>query len=143
MSEVVVRRKNLRIVFGVIIVVTAMVYFGISGFQEGKAYYKTIEELDAMGADAYGKRIKVAGIVTDGTVVRRSDGLHFRLEQNELNLACVYTGSSPVPDTFKGGVEAVCEGRYRDDGTFETEKIQAKCASKYQSEYGTAAAKGR
>ncbi|UCH85057.1 MAG: cytochrome c maturation protein CcmE [Candidatus Latescibacterota bacterium] len=136
------QRNNLRIVFGVIIVITAMVYFGISGFQEGKAYYKTIEELDAMGSDAYGKRIKVAGIVTDGTVVRRSDGLHFRLEQNELNLSCIYTGSSPVPDTFKGGVEAVCEGRYREDGTFETEKIQAKCASKYQSEYGKTAATG-
>ena len=137
------QRMNLRIVFGVVIVITAIVYFGISGFQEGKAYYKTIEELDAMGADAYGKRIKVAGIVTDGTVVRRADGVHFRLEQNELNLTCVYTGSSPVPDTFKGGVEAVCEGSYREDGTFETEKIQAKCASKYQSEYGTATASGQ
>ena len=139
-SEVVVQKKNLRIVFGVVIVITAIVYFGISGFQEGKAYYKTIEELDAMGDDAYGKRIKVAGIVTDGTLDRKSDGLYFRLEQNDLKLQCVYTGSSPVPDTFKGGVEAVCEGRYREDGTFETEKIQAKCASKYQSEYGTAAA---
>ena len=134
------QRKNLRIVFGVVIVITAIVYLCISGFEEGKAYYKTIEELDAMGDEAYGKRIKVAGIVADGTVIRKSDGLHFRLEQNELNLQCVYTGSSPVPDTFKDGVEAVCEGSYREDGTFETEKIQAKCASKYQSEYGTAAA---
>ena len=134
------QRKNLRIVFGVVIVITAIVYFGISGFQEGKAYYKTIEELDAMGDAAYGKRIKVAGIVTDGTLDRKADGLHFRLEQNDLNLPCVYTGSSPIPDTFKGGVEAVCEGSYREDGTFETEKIQAKCAPKYQSEYGTATA---
>jgi len=138
-----VQRKNLRIVFGVVIVIAAIVYFGISGFQEGKAYYKTLEELDAMGADAYGKRIKVAGIVSEGTVIRKTDGLHFRLEQNELNLQCVYTGSSPVPDTFKDGVEAVCEGSYRDDGTFETKKIQAKCASKYQSEYGTENASAR
>lgn len=137
------RPKNLRILIGVAVVVTAIVYFGVSGFQEGKAYYKTLEELDAMGDRAYGKQIKVAGIVTDGSVERKSDGLHFRLEQNDLNLTCVYTGGSPVPDTFKGGVEAVCEGRYREDGTFETKKIQAKCASKYQSEYGTASATGR
>lgn len=136
------RRKNLRVVLGVIIVVVAMVYFGFAGFQEGKAYYKTIEELSEMGEQAYGKRIKVAGIVTDGTIVRKGKDLYFRLEQNELNLPCVYTGSTPVPDTFKDGVEAVCEGQFREDGTFEAKKIQAKCASKYQSEYGAAKATG-
>ncbi len=56
-------------------------------------------------------------------------------------LACVYTGSAPVPDTFKDGVEAVCEGSTREDGTFEARQIQAKCASKYQSE-NTAQASG-
>jgi len=43
---------------------------------------------------------------------------------------------------FKDGVEAVCEGTYREDGTFEATKIQAKCASKYQAKYGTAKATG-
>lgn len=136
------KRKNYRILFGVVAVIAALAYFGFSGFEEGKAYYKTIEELSDMGDEAYGKRIKVAGIVTDGTIVRLGKELHFRLEQDELNLACVYTGSAPVPDTFKDGVEAVCEGKIREDGTFEAKKIQAKCASKYQSE-NTAQASGK
>jgi len=134
------QRKNRRVLIGVLVVVAAMVYFGFSGFQEGKAYYKTIEELNAMGERAHGKRIKVAGIVTAGTVERHGKELHFRLEQRDLGLKCVYTGTTPVPDTFKDGAEAVCEGKYREDGTFEAKKIQAKCASKYQSEYGTATA---
>lgn len=134
------QRKNTRVLVGAIIVVAAMAYFGIAGFQEGKAYYKTIEELAAMGDEAYGKRIKVAGVVTEGTVHRQGKDLYFRLQQKELGLQCVYTGSSPVPDTFKDGVEAVCEGKYRADGTFEAHKIQAKCASKYQAKYGTAEA---
>jgi cytochrome c-type biogenesis protein CcmE len=134
------QRKNMRVLFGVAIVVAAMAYFGFAGFQEGKAYYKTIDELKAMGDDAYGKRIKVAGLVSEGTVHRQGKDLVFRLQQNDLVLACVYTGSAPVPDTFKDGVEAVCEGKYRADGTFEADKIQAKCASKYQAKYGTAEA---
>jgi cytochrome c-type biogenesis protein CcmE len=134
------QRKNRRVLLGVVIVVAAMGYFGIMGFQEGKAYYKTLEELDAMGERAYGKRIKVAGIVTAGTIERHGKDLHFRLEQKELGLDCVYTGTTPVPDTFKDGSEAVCEGKYRQDGTFEAKKIQAKCASKYQAEYGAAEA---
>jgi len=134
------QRKNSKVLIGVLIVVIAMAYFGFAGFQEGKAYYKTIEELNAMGERAHGKRIKVAGIVTAGTVERHGKELHFRLEQRDLGLKCVYTGTTPVPDTFKDGAEAVCEGKYREDGTFEAKKIQAKCASKYQSEYGTATA---
>lgn len=134
------QRRNFKVIIGVIVVVIAMVYFGFAGFQEGKAYYKTIDELNAMGDQAYGKRLKVAGIVADGSVQRRGEEVYFRLQQNDLVLPCVYTGRSPVPDTFKGGAEAVCEGKVRGDGTFEARKIQAKCASKYKSKYGSGAA---
>jgi cytochrome c-type biogenesis protein CcmE len=122
-------------------VIGALVYFGFAGFQEGKAYYKTIEELNEMGDRAYGKRIKVAGIVTEGSIERRGTELVFKLEQNELVLPVVYTGTSPVPDTFEDGVEAICEGSYKQDGSFEAKNIQAKCASKYEAEYGNVEAK--
>jgi cytochrome c-type biogenesis protein CcmE len=129
-------RKNNRILLGSILVIAALVYFGFAGFQEGKAYYKTIEELTEMGEDAYDKRIRVAGIVTAGSIERAGTELTFRLEQNDLILPVRYTGKSPVPDTFKDGAEALCDGKYLEDGTFEAHLIQAKCASKYEAEYG-------
>lgn len=134
------RQKNGRVVFGVVVVVAALVYFGFAGFEEGKAYYKTIEELNAMGDGAYDKRLRVGGTVAAGSIQKAGTGLTFQLEQNDLKLAVVYTGHSPVPDTFKDGAEALCDGTYKPDGTFEAEAIQAKCASKYEVEYGTAAA---
>jgi cytochrome c-type biogenesis protein CcmE len=134
------RGKN-RIIVGVVIVVGALVYFGVAGFQEGKAYYKTIEEINQMGERAYDKRIKVAGIVSEGSIQRRGTQLIFTLEQNELVLPVVYTGTSPVPDTFEDGVEAICEGSYNRDGSFEAKHIQAKCASKYEATYGNVEAK--
>ena len=134
------RRKNGKVIFGIVIVVSALVYFGFAGFEEGKAYYKTIEELHAMGNSAYDKRLRVGGTVAAGSIQKAGTGLTFQLEQNDMTLAVVYTGSSPVPDTFKDGAEALCDGTYKADGTFEAEAIQAKCASKYEAEYGTAAA---
>ena len=131
------KRKNNRILIGSILVIGAIVYFGFAGFQEGKAYYKTIEELTEMGDHAYDKRIRVAGIVSAGSIERDGIVLTFRLEQNDLVLPVRYTGSSPVPDTFKDGAEALCDGEYQTDGTFEAHTIQAKCASKYEAEYGT------
>ena len=131
-------KRNNRVLAGSIIVIAALVYFGFSGFQEGKAYYKTIDELSEMGDDAYGKRLRVAGIVTEGSIKRDGTVLTFQIEQDDMKLDVVYTGKSPVPDTFKDGAEALCDGTYGPDGTFDAKSIQAKCASKYEAEYGTA-----
>lgn len=130
------KRRNHRILIGALVVVVALAYFGFAGYQEGKAYYKTIGELTDMGEKAQGKRIRVGGIVTAGSIQRRDGQLTFQLEQEDLTLKVLYTGTTPVPDTFKDHAEALCEGTYRDDGTFEAKTIRAKCASKYEAKYG-------
>jgi cytochrome c-type biogenesis protein CcmE len=134
-------RKNQRILIGAVIVVAALVYFGVSGFQEGKAYYKTIDELSAMGDKAHDTRLRVGGTVSAGSIQRDGATLTFKLEQEDHTLPVVYTGTSPVPDTFKDGAQALCDGTYRTDGVFEAKTIQAKCASKYEAEYGNMKAK--
>jgi cytochrome c-type biogenesis protein CcmE len=129
-------RKKFRFAAGFVVIVGAIFYLALSGFQEGKAYYRTLEELDALGPSADGKRLRVAGIVSDGSIQREGAQVTFQLEQEHRRLLVRYTGEDPVPDTFKGGVEAVIEGERRADGSFEADQIQAKCASKYEAEYG-------
>lgn len=131
-------KRNYRVTLGIVVILAALIYFGFSGFQEGKAYYKTIGELQEMGDDAFEKRIRVAGIVSGNSIKREGTKLTFQLEQEGLTLAVLYTGTSPLPDTFKDGAEALCDGTYQADGSFEAHSIQAKCASKYEAEYGTA-----
>jgi cytochrome c-type biogenesis protein CcmE len=121
---------------GSAVIVAAVAYFAVAGFQEGKAYYRTIAELQAMGDDESGTRLRVAGLVKPGSIDRQGKDLSFRIYQDDLELAVAYTGSAPVPDTFKDNAEAVVEGQRRADGTFEADHIQAKCASKYEAEYG-------
>ena len=45
----------------------------------------------------------------------------------------VYTGTEPLPDTFKDESQALADGRMGPDGVFQANKIQAKCASKYEA----------
>ncbi len=100
-------RKKLRFTVGITVVIAAIVYFAISGFQEGKAYYKTIEELAAMGPGDDGKRLRVAGVVKDGTIERDGIELTFQLAQEELALSVHYSGTDPVrplPEFFCVGV---------------------------------------
>ena len=41
--------------------------------------------------------------------------------------------SDPLPDTFVDNSQALVEGRLAPNGTFVADKVQAKCASKYEA----------
>jgi len=124
--------------FGIIMVVIigTLTWLAVGGMSDSKSYYKTVAELNAMGKNAYGQRIKVAGDVEQGSIRRDGRDVYFTLRQDKLLIPVVYSGSEPLPDTFKDGSQAVADGKLREDGTFQASKIQAKCASKYQAKPG-------
>ncbi|HMW34167.1 MAG TPA: cytochrome c maturation protein CcmE [bacterium] len=127
--------KNIKIIAGVLLVGGTLVFLAISGFDEGKSYYKFVDEVQAMGEDAYTKKLKVHGNVVDGSIRKNGSQLEFVITRNGATMPVKYIGKDPVPDTFKDGCEAVIDGRYKKDGTFEGTQIQAKCASKYETDY--------
>lgn len=137
-------KKQLRFAIGIGVVLVAIGYFAFAGYNEGKAYYKTIDEVAALDTHDADKRLRVAGLVKDGTIERDGTALRFVLAQDlenniENTLVVNYVGTAPVPDTFKDRAEAVVEGKRLPDGTFEADHIQAKCASKYEAKYGAEA----
>jgi len=133
--------KAIKFAIGIAVIIAAIGYFAIAGFKEGKAYYRTLDELAVMdAAAAEGTRLRVAGAVFPGSIERQGTQLTFQLAQGDLRLPVRYVGSAPIPDTFKDGADAVVEGVRLADGSFEADHIQAKCASKYEAKYGNEAA---
>jgi cytochrome c-type biogenesis protein CcmE len=132
--------RQIRFAIGIGVVLVAIAYFAFAGYNEGKAYYKTIDEVTALGPEDSAKRLRVAGLVKEGTIDRDGMRLQFLLVQDvhsmEHTLPVRYVGTAPIPDTFKDRAEAVVEGKRLPDGTFEADHIQAKCASKYEAKYG-------
>lgn len=120
----------------VVVIIGTLTWLAVGGMTESKAYYKTVAELNAMGDEALGHRIKVAGDVENGSIRRDGKEVYFALRQEKNLIRVVYNGSEPLPDTFKDGAQAVADGKMRQDGVFEAGKIQAKCASKYQAKPG-------
>jgi len=133
-------KRQVRFGIGIAVVLLAIAYFAFAGYNESKAYYRTIEEVAALGPSAGGKRLRVAGLVKEGTIERDGTRVKFTLTQDvhsaEHTMRVHYVGSQPVPDTFKDRAEAIVEGKSLPDGTFEADHIQAKCASKYEAKYG-------
>jgi cytochrome c-type biogenesis protein CcmE len=126
--------------FGVLsaIVVGTLGWLAIGGINQSKTYFKTIPELAKMGDQAQVRRLRVTGYVQPGSVVHEEHGVRFTMVDSEgatsqgAHLTVVYSGIDPLPDTFKDHAQAVADGKVDASGVFQANKIQAKCASKYE-----------
>ena len=138
-------KKQQKFVLIITAIVVTLAWMAVGGVQESATYYVTLDELLAM-ENPGAKRIRVGGDVADGSIVRHSSSVEFRLHQQDEAMAdptvldVIYTGADPLPDTFRDKAQALCDGYLRPDGKFEATKIQAKCASKYEADPGDGAA---
>jgi len=121
---------------GMGVIVVALSFLAWLGYGESKTYYHTIAEYQTLSASARAHRMRLAGIVEDGSIKHGSGRVDFTLVEQGKTLAVTYVGSDPLPDTFKGNSQALVEGRPGSDGRFVAEHVQAKCASKYEAAPG-------
>ncbi len=125
---------NKRAKFGVgaAIIVVTLSWLGWIGARESKTYYHTIVELSSLKPSQLRQRMRVAGDVQPGSIARLPGRVDFVLRAEGRSLPVSYVGRDPLPDTFVDGAQALVEGRRMPDGRFVAEKVQAKCASKYE-----------
>jgi cytochrome c-type biogenesis protein CcmE len=113
-------------------------WLAVSSTKETAGYFEKIHEVKQMGDQAHVKHLRVDGYVKPGSIVHQGSSTTFLLVENPGdgdvgdNMKVVYTGDDPLPDTFKDRAEALADGKLGADGVFHANKIQAKCASKYE-----------
>jgi cytochrome c-type biogenesis protein CcmE len=135
--------KFLKFGGATMVILVALGYLAYTGVQESKSYYVTIKELRGMGDGAYTKRLRVAGNVQPGSIKRTGTKVQFMLVENDQVLPVIYSGTEAPPDTFKDNSQALADGSFGHDGVFHAKQLQAKCASKYAPQPGTAAPGGQ
>ena len=123
--------RKLKFAVGIGIILAVVIWEAVSGFQQSKTYYFTVDEL--VSGKMARQRVRVGGIVAADSIERHGNEVTFRLAQNTSSIPVTYVGSDPLPDTFKSGAQAIVEGEYAASGEFRAQKIQAKCASKYEA----------
>src|SRR5487761_1123999 len=121
---------------GAIVILGTLVWLGWVGASQSKSYYHTISELSSLHGAARDQRMRVSGNVVQGSIRHLQGRIDFVLTEQGNTLPVSYVGDAPLPDTFKGGAQALAEGKLMPDGRFVAEQVQAKCASKYQATPG-------
>lgn len=127
--------NRMKFGIGIALILLSVGWLGFTGFQESNSYYVTLEELGNLGERAFSSRLRVAGDVEEGSIMKSGTSVTFALTQEARRLEVKYVGADPLPDTFKDGAQAVVEGVYERTGEFKADFVQAKCASKYEAEY--------
>lgn len=121
-----------KFVIGSLIIIATLIGLAYVGYTQSKTYYHTIKELAALSPVAMHQRMRVSGVVENGSIKHVPGQIDFVLTEEGKNLSVNYVGADPLPDTFKDGAQALVEGSLMSDGSFRAEQVQAKCASKYQ-----------
>jgi cytochrome c-type biogenesis protein CcmE len=123
---------------GSFVIVATLGVLAYVGYTQSKTYYHTISEVSTLHGSVLEQRMRVSGNVKDGSIQHVNGRIDFVLEEEGKTMPVSYTGSDPLPDTFKDGAQALVEGHLTSGGHFEAEQVQAKCASKYEAAPGAA-----
>ncbi len=100
----------------------------LSAFEENVAYFFSPSDLAAKPPGD--KRIRVGGLVQDGSVTRPDDvTTNFTITDGAQSVAVTFSGA--LPDLFREGQGVLAEGRMRPDGVFQAAEILAKHDENY------------
>lgn len=103
----------------------------------GFEYYKHVDEVMKDPSSWQHKRLQLHGFVVPGTIMKRLDRDHQKLEYKFQVENCGSITEARfagvVPDTFKEGAEVVLKGQMQGQA-FQTSEVMAKCPSKYAKE---------
>lgn len=125
-----VRRQRLYLVLFIVVVSTiaiGLVAYALRG--NINLFYPPAEV--AQGKAPVGQKIRVGGMVVEGSIQRSSDSLEVRFEVTdyEASVPVVYTGI--LPDLFDEGQGAVAAGMLDEEGVLWASEVLAKHDENY------------
>ena len=86
----------------------------------------------AAGEVATGQRIRIGGMVKEGSVVRNEESLHVEFIATDYNNDLQVRYDGILPDLFREGPGVVAEGMVA-DGVFQASRVLAKHDENYMS----------
>ena len=140
-----VRNRRFLLIGSVLLVGGALLALVFTSFTGALVYFYTPTEIKAKAGELSGRKVRIGGLVQEGSLVRESGSLKIRflIADNTERLPVQYEGMTP--DLFREGQGVIVEGTWRSGETFQAATILAKHSEDYvpvkMSEEGIAKAR--
>ncbi|HAE85835.1 MAG TPA: hypothetical protein DCG78_04920 [Anaerolineaceae bacterium] len=153
------KKKNTKLIVGVVIIIAAVVYLVASSTLSQSQYFMTVEELQSNQAEYVGKNVRMSGVVLGDSIVYDPQTLDLTFQVAQIpgdhrvieqmgGMAVVLAQAAhdpalpkitihykgPRPDLLKDEAQAIITGSLDKNGVFQASELLLKCPSKYQSE---------
>lgn len=125
------KKQRISLIISMLIVAGGLIYLGLGQFGQNLVYFFTPSEVVAFPPDYYGKKIRVGGMVVEGSIqiVPSTLKMSFILTDGAATIPVKFEGIPP--DLFKEGQGAVVEGYWDSEKAFHSNMIMAKHSEDY------------
>jgi cytochrome c-type biogenesis protein CcmE len=121
--------------------VGAAVGLALRAFDENLLYFYNPTQVLA-GEPPAGRKFRLGGLVTQGSVRRQAGELEVRFDVTDLKNTMTVRYSGVLPDLFREGQGIIAHGVLLPDGSFKADEVLAKHDENYMPPEAAAALKG-
>lgn len=146
-----------KFIIGGVLILAAVVYLIASSTHASAEYFMTVDELNAEGASAINRSVRLSGAVLGDTIQYDSSTLTLKFEvahvpgdnaeiERQGGLAAVLHAAvtdpsrsriqvqyeGVMPDLLRNEAQAIMTGKLGEDGVFYAEELLLKCPTKYE-----------
>jgi cytochrome c-type biogenesis protein CcmE len=123
------KQRRIALISSALFVLTLAVGLVLIALRDNIVFFYGPSEL-AQKAPAAGARLRIGGLVKEGSVSRLPDeAIRFKVTDSKQDVDVLYKGA--LPDLFREGQGVVAEGALAPDGIFRADTILAKHDERY------------
>jgi cytochrome c-type biogenesis protein CcmE len=122
------RRRRLVVIGAALAILLLAAALALTALRESIVFFVTPSELAAKAAES-GKRLRIGGLVKEGSLVREGLSARFEVTDGNASFPVIYRGI--LPDLFREQQGVVAEGAFDAAGTFRADTVLAKHDERY------------
>ena len=124
------RRRRMVAMTGGLVCLVAATALVMTAFEQNMLYFYTPTQI-AAGEAPEGRRLRVGGLVEQGSVRRTPGSLEVRFDVTDLDRTITVAYAGVLPDLFREGQGVVAHGWVSADGLFEADEVLARHDENY------------
>ena len=124
------RRRRMVAMTGGLVCLVAATALVLTAFEQNMLYFYTPTQI-AAGEAPEGRRLRVGGLVEQGSVRRTPGSLEVRFDVTDLDRTITVAYAGVLPDLFREGQGVVAHGWVGSDGLFEADEVLARHDENY------------